>query len=47
MRKKIIITVIVIAIIILGVLLNGKNIFSNTEDSKSTQEKCTYYSTEF
>lgn len=38
MRKKIIITVIVIAIIILGVLLNGKNIFSNTEDSKSTQE---------
>lgn len=38
MRKKIIITIIVIAIIILGVLLNGKNIFSNTEDSKSTQE---------
>ena len=38
MRNKIIITVIVIAIIILGVLLNGKNIFSNTEDSKSTQE---------
>ncbi|WP_296896311.1 glycoside hydrolase family 3 protein [uncultured Megamonas sp.] len=38
MRKKIIITVIVIAIIILGILLNNKNIFSNTEDSKSTQE---------
>ena len=38
MRKKIIITIIIIMIMILGVLLNGKNIFSNTEDSKSTQE---------
>ena len=38
MRKKIIITIIIIAVIILGILLNGKNIFSNTEDSKSTQE---------
>lgn len=38
MRKKIIITIIVIMIMILGVLLNSKNIFSNTEDSKSTQE---------
>lgn len=38
MRKKIIITIIVIMIMILGVLLNSKNIFSNTEDSKSIQE---------
>lgn len=38
MRKKIIITIIVISIIILGILLNDKNIFSNTENSKSTQE---------
>lgn len=39
MRKKIIITVIVIAIIILGILLNNKNIFSNAEESKSAQEE--------
>lgn len=39
MRKKIIITVIVIAIIILGILLNDKNIFSNVEESKSAQEE--------
>ena len=39
MRKKIIITVIVIAIIILGILLNNKNIFSNADESKSEQEE--------
>ena len=39
MRKKIIITVIVIAIIILGILLNNENIFSNAEESKSAQEE--------
>lgn len=39
MRKKIIITAIVIIIIILGVLLNDKNIFSNVEESKSAQEE--------
>lgn len=39
MRKKIIITVIVIAIIILGILLNNKNIFSNAEERKSAQEE--------
>lgn len=38
MHRKIIITIIVIAAIILGVLLNGKNIFSNTKESKSIQE---------
>lgn len=38
MRKKIIITAIVIIIIILGILLNDKNIFSNVEESKSAQE---------
>lgn len=38
MRKKIIITIIVIAIIILGILLNDKNIFSNADESKSEQE---------
>lgn len=39
MRKKIIITVIVIAIIILGILLNNENIFSNAEERKSAQEE--------
>lgn len=39
MHKKIIITIIVIVIIILGIFLNGKNIFSNAEESKSTQEE--------
>lgn len=38
MHRKIIITIIVIAAIILGILLNGKNIFSNTKESKSIQE---------
>lgn len=39
MRKKIIITVIVIIIISLGILFNDKNIFSNVEESKSAQEE--------
>ena len=38
MRKKIIITIIVIAFIILSILLNDKNIFSNADESKSEQE---------